>query len=416
MTIFKKNRGQRATLFMLFSLYIAQTIPMSFFSTAIPVMMRQEHFSLSVIGLLQLIKLPWIIKFIWAPAVDTHCKEVKNYKHWIFMSEVIYASFLFIIAFLNITTDFKLIVVLVLLSLLTSATQDIATDSLAIRLFDKKGKSLSSSMQSMGSFAGAMIGGGLLLVVLQRYGWDCLLLCLGVFVLLAIIPLWKHKHLKLQHQKERKKAKPIDILSFFTQKGIWKQVTFLLLFYAGIVGTLAMLRPYLVDLGYDLKQIGLMSGVLGTSGAFLTSWGAGLLVRRIGRAASRLLFGGCILFAALYFVGMSSAQPTTLQLYIGILLLWGSYGAATIIVYTMAMDKVRPGREGTDFTIQIVLTHLSSIIMAVGSGHLAQHIGYHGLFIAEALLAALSLSYVLLVYRKDFRCKKKKRAITNLIK
>lgn len=41
-----------------FCLYIAQTIPMSFFSTVIPVMMRQEDFSLSAIGLLQLIKLP----------------------------------------------------------------------------------------------------------------------------------------------------------------------------------------------------------------------------------------------------------------------------------------------------------------------------------------------------------------------
>lgn len=34
-----------------FCLYIAQTIPMSFFSTVIPVMMRQENFSLSAIGL-----------------------------------------------------------------------------------------------------------------------------------------------------------------------------------------------------------------------------------------------------------------------------------------------------------------------------------------------------------------------------
>ncbi len=48
-----------------FCLYIAQTIPMSFFSTVIPVMMRQENFSLSAIGLLQLIKLPWILKFLW---------------------------------------------------------------------------------------------------------------------------------------------------------------------------------------------------------------------------------------------------------------------------------------------------------------------------------------------------------------
>ena len=57
-------------LLTFFCLYIAQTIPMSFFSTVIPVMMRQENFSLSTIGLLQLIKLPWILKFLWSPLVD----------------------------------------------------------------------------------------------------------------------------------------------------------------------------------------------------------------------------------------------------------------------------------------------------------------------------------------------------------
>jgi len=45
---------------VLFSLYIAQSIPMSFFSTVIPVIMRQEKYSLESIGLLQLVKLPWI--------------------------------------------------------------------------------------------------------------------------------------------------------------------------------------------------------------------------------------------------------------------------------------------------------------------------------------------------------------------
>lgn len=40
-----------------FCLYIAQAIPMSFFSTAIQVLMRQADYSLSSIALLQLIKL-----------------------------------------------------------------------------------------------------------------------------------------------------------------------------------------------------------------------------------------------------------------------------------------------------------------------------------------------------------------------
>ena len=137
-----------------FCLYIAQTIPMSFFSTVIPVMMRQEDFSLSAIGLLQLIKLPWILKFLWSPMVDRHAVTTGDYKRWIFSSELIYAGLIFAVAFLDFHTDFYTIVALIIISFVASATQDIATDALAVLAFSRKDKSLANSMQSMGSFGG----------------------------------------------------------------------------------------------------------------------------------------------------------------------------------------------------------------------------------------------------------------------
>jgi 3-hydroxyisobutyrate dehydrogenase-like beta-hydroxyacid dehydrogenase len=75
--------------------------------------------------------------------------------------------------------------------------------------------------------------------------------------------------------------------------------------------------------------------------------------------------------------------------------------ATTIVVYTTAMDCVRPGREGTDFTIQTVITHLSGMLMAILSGRIADHTGYHGLFFFEASIALISLIYIVTVFRKD---------------
>ncbi|MCA1746620.1 MAG: MFS transporter, partial [Bacteroidales bacterium] len=85
----------------LFSLYIAQSVPMSFFSTVVPVIMRQENYSLESIGLLQLVKLPWIIKFFWAPLVDNSAKNSKDLKRWIVFSELFYAVVIISIAFLS---------------------------------------------------------------------------------------------------------------------------------------------------------------------------------------------------------------------------------------------------------------------------------------------------------------------------
>ena len=73
---------------------------------------------------------------------------------------------------------------------------------------------------------------------------------------------------------------------------------------------------------------------------------------------------------------------------------------ATIVAYTSAMECVRPGREGTDFTVQTVLTHLSGIIMAALSGAVANHFGYQGLFAAELMIALLSLLYIIQFFQK----------------
>ena len=386
---------------MFFCLYIAQSIPSSFFATALQVMMREANYSLATIGLLQLVKLPWVVKFLWSPLVDRHCLTGRDFRRCIVFSEIVYAIFIILAGHLNVTDNLYLIIFMVMLSLVASATQDIATDALAILMHTGRDKSMVNSMQSMGSFGGALIGSGVLLLVLHQFGWHMVTPFLGVFVLLMLIPLLRRKDLNIAQKDVRQRARLTDFASFFVQRGIWRQIGFLLLYYASIIGILSMMRPWLVDLGYSMKEIGVMSGIIGTSSAFCASFGAGFIVRRIGIFTARILFACFILLTTLYFLGLVMLGTlTTAMLYGGIVLMWMSYGMATIVVYTSAMECVRPGREGTDFTVQTVLTHLSGIIMAGLSGAVADHFGYYGLFLAEVIIASISLVYIILLFRK----------------
>ena len=397
------GKGRGIGLPMFFCLYIAQSIPSSFFATALQVMMREANYSLAIIGLLQLVKLPWVVKFLWSPLVDRHCLTGRDFRRCIVISECVYALFIILAGHLNIADHLYLIILMVMLSLVASATQDIATDALAILMHSGRDKSMVNSMQSMGSFGGALLGSGVLLLVLHQYGWHVVTPCLGVFVLLMLIPLLWRKDLDIAQKDHRQRARLTDFASFFVQRGIWRQIGFLLLYYASIIGILSMMRPWLVDLGYSMKEIGVMSGIIGTSAAFCASFGAGFIVRRLGIFTARLLFACFILLTTLYFLGLAIlGEPTTAMLYGGIVLMWTSYGMATIVVYTSAMECVRPGREGTDFTVQTVLTHLSGIIMAGLSGAVADHFGYHGLFLTEVVIATVSLVYIILLFRKPY--------------
>ena len=395
-----RHKGSVFTLCTFFCLYIAQAVPSSFLSTALQVLMRENNFSLTTIGLLQLVKLPWIIKFLWAPMVDRRCVTVNDYKRTIIVSELVYAALLLTIGFLHVSTDIYFIIFLVVLSLVTSGTQDVATDALAVLTFKKSDKSMVNSMQSMGSFGGALLGGGVLLMALHRYGWQTVLPFLAIFVLIALLPLLFNKHLTINEKPKETKAKKADFIWFFTQKGIWKQIVFLVIYYAGIFGTLSLLRSFLVDHGYNMKEIGLISGVLGTGVAFFASWGAGFFVRKYGVFKARIAFACIILITTLYFFLMLSDTITTLRVCIGVVLLWATYGMCTIVVYVSSMERVRPGREGTDFTIQTVITHLSGMMMAVVSGAIAQHYGYRLFFAIEIAIALASLVYILSVFKQ----------------
>ena len=383
---------------LLFSLYIAQSVPMSFFSTVVPVIMRQENYSLESIGLLQLVKLPWIAKFLWAPFVDNTTKSFKAIKHWIVFSELFYAAAIISVGFLNLQTDFNLIIILIILAFIASAFQDIGTDIFAIHILKKTERSLGNSIQSAGSFVGSLLGTGVLLLVYYYFGWSKLLFMLAAFVVFAIVPILLYKPRSQIDYSSKERARIKDVFLFFKGKERLKHLFLLIFYYSGIVGILAMLKPYLVDLGYNIKQIGFMSGIIGTSVAAIMAFLSAIIVKKIGRKGGFYLFSLINIAVAVYFIYISQTQASLFEIYLGICMVWGAYGLSTVVIYTSSMDMVRKGKEGTDFTVQIVVTHLSSIHIAVISGKIGDMAGYSGLFILELSLGLIALFVVYLNY------------------
>lgn len=408
--------------------------------------MRQENYSLAMIGLLQLIKLPWIFKFLWAPLVDSFGNSVSNYKRWIFSSELLYAIVILSIGFFDLKFDFKLIITLMLIAFTASATQDIATDAFAIRVLKRKERSLGNSMQSAGSFLGTMAGSGLLLIIYHYFGWNGLLICLAGFVLIALIPLYFYKHqetvdddpeeaipfhshwfnrrskvrnqaplmrqmhcahghhkklTEAEHNAINQPASLKDIGLFFRQKGIVRRIILLFFFYSGIIGILSLVKPFLVDQGFNIKQIGIISGICGTASGAVSAVFAGFIIRKIGRRNSLYIFAALSLITTLFFVWLLSGNISKMPLYTAVVLLWVTYGMSSVAIYTISMDVVRKGREGTDFTIQIVITHLSGLIITIVSGKLADMLSFKGLVIIESIIAGCVLLSLPFLYRES---------------
>jgi len=376
---------------ILLSLYLAQSIPMSFFSTVLPVIMRMESYSLSNIGLLQLIKIPWIIKFLWGPIVDHNARDNMHYRKWIIASEVFYAVVIVAIGFFSLQTRFTTIIMLMVVAFVLSATQDIASDAFAVRILRKKERGMGNSMQSSGNFLGTLFGSGVLLFLYTLIGWQYLMLVLAVIVLVALIPIIRYRQTRepVNEKPRRNRIHFADIWGFFRIPRIGRRVVLLVIFYSGFIGILAMLKPYLVDLDYTIQQIAFMTGIVGTAFGAGSAFLGGYLIKRLGNKRSLRIFALYGFTGALTMALIATFNQHVAWIYTGIALVWSAYGMASVAVFTISMNTVRKGREGTDYTIQIVLTHLSSLLIVIASGRIGDWIGYTGLFYTEAALGLI---------------------------
>ena len=399
---------------ILLSLYLAQSIPMSFFSTVLPVIMRMESYSLSHIGMLQLIKIPWIIKFLWGPIVDHNARDNMHYRKWIIASEVFYAVVIVAIGFFNLETNFTTIIALMVVAFMLSATQDIASDAFAVRILKKKERGMGNSMQSSGNFLGTLFGSGVLLFLYTVIGWQNLMGVLAGIVLVALIPIFRYRQQRepTATHFRNKRIHFADLWGFFRIRKIGRRVLLLVIFYSGFIGILAMLKPYLVDQGYSIQQIALMTGVFGTAFGAASAFIGGYIIKRLGNKNSLRIFAFYGFAGALAMALIAHFNQHVVLIYTGIAWVWSAYGMASVAVFTISMNTVRKGREGTDYTIQIVLTHLSSMLIVIASGRIGDWLGYTGLFYIEAAIGLIVTLSIGALYH-DPELQQKEEAILN---
>lgn len=114
---------------LLFLLYFGQGLPYGFQVRLLPLLLRQEKFSLSKVGLSRLLSLPWIFKFSVAPLIDS----LWSLNSWIIFGSIAMSLLCFISAFVGITSTMILLFCVFWMNL-TSALQDVAVDAFAISL------------------------------------------------------------------------------------------------------------------------------------------------------------------------------------------------------------------------------------------------------------------------------------------
>ncbi|MCB1034191.1 MAG: MFS transporter, partial [Acidobacteria bacterium] len=117
---------------LLLTLYSSQAIPLGFFITAMPVILRKSGLSLENVGLFSAIAFPWLIKFLWAPVIDRWAPASggtsrRHYLSWLWPLQTAAIACVAALAFLDLGSQMAAVVAVSALFMFLAATQDIAT-------------------------------------------------------------------------------------------------------------------------------------------------------------------------------------------------------------------------------------------------------------------------------------------------
>ncbi|XQE66680.1 MFS transporter [Pseudomonas sp. P3C3] len=403
------HRPANTTLVLLASLYCAQGLPSGLVAHSLPVLLRQNGVDLALIGLLKLLALPWLLKVLWAPWIDRiGSRRLGHHRGWILPLQgtviLCLAGLALIAPQALFGSAFWLLLGMLLLINLAAASQDVATDGLAVRLLPERWRGLGNSLQVGGYKVGMLASGSGLLLVIGGLGWNLSigLLALALVVLTLPILFFPEKRLLPQHIELAEPAGPGLLWRHYqgllAQPGMLAWLAVVLTFKLGDALGSPMIKPMLVDQGWDtsaLGQLTLISSLAGIGGALL----GGLLYARIGALRSLLAFGALQALGIAAMALLVGRGGDAVLVYAVSLFEQAADGMSTVALFAVMMRMCRPEHEGADFTLQASAQVLLAGVVGACSGLLAKWLGYQVLFVAAAALGAFMLVLVLRYFR-----------------
>jgi len=369
----------------------AMTAPLIYLYLGLPLVMRQHGWSGTEIGLFQLAGLPAVLKFVLGAPVDRWARGAPGYRRWSLVLMAGYAASLVGLACLGIEqAGFVPLFALAMLASLLGTWADAPVNALAIRCLPAEERQRAGIIRSAASSLGAVVGGGVMLMLQARAGWAWPFWALSGGLLLAALGLWLIPRATLA-QADGVQARQVGVgqwLAYFSSTERRRWVVMLMLYFPFTGAAWVYLKPLLLDQGLPPEQVALVAGVLGGVVGAVGSALGGHLARRSGlqRALPACALAGVAALGTL--AGTVASGAGVPWLVACTLLLALVMGASAGLLFGMMMNYTRAGLTAVDYGLQSSLFVLTRTLVPMLAGILLDRLGYLGMLAGLILCMA----------------------------
>lgn len=386
--------SRRGTLLAaLAALYVAQGVPFGFATEYLPVVLRKAHYSMTSMGAVMLLQLPWQLKVLWAGIADrpwarTHTRSI------LLVAQILLGVVIGCFAIAGFEQASTLWFFLTVLAALVASTQDVFVDATAVRALSPSDRGLGNTAQVAGYRLGMLFGGAWLLLLIGRLGNRGAVLSCGAIVMATAAAAYVMRDGLGAEETHHEKSDLKGTLRTLFGRTSWPVLALALLFKMGIHIVTVPMKAMPVDAKWTHEQIGLAVVIVGTScglaGAGLGGWIHGRISERAALIAAAILQAlVCVpLLGANRFgapIGWTSAAIAVESF---------ASGMGTTVLFAALMSATRRADAGLHYTLLTGANAIALWIGGIAGGAIADHWGKPAAFVAASIVCLLPIALV----------------------
>lgn len=378
----------------------ALAVPSIYLMLGMPLMMRQYGWSGTEIGLFQLAALPTIFKFLFAVPIQKIDLGRAHFVSWLYALSVPLIILFFWLSSHNLIQQPQLLFIFTFIISILLTCLDIPLNALAVQFFSRTQQIATGSIRSAALFLGAIVGGGIMLLLHHRFGWHLPFILMAIFIIIGLIPfIFLRQHAQLNRQPNHLPSSKTNILhdwkTFFEQPYAKAWMGLLILGFPFIGAAWLYLKPLLLDYGLSIANVALMIGTVGGIVGAMSSLCAGRLAKHLGIAKTMMIYFVISILAILLFTLALWLKISATYLVVFALLIGVGMGGISALLFGLTLLFTRKENNAADYGLQTTLFTISRIGIPIFAGILLDYSGQISmlLFLVTGVTMALIIAW-----------------------
>jgi PAT family beta-lactamase induction signal transducer AmpG len=381
----------------------ASGFPNQLTESALQAWLKDSGVSLTKIGVMSYVALPYLLKSLWAPLIDRYPLPLLGRRRgWILVMQLLLGVAIALFALQDPRQTLTPIAICALAIAFFSATQDIGIDAWRTDVSLPSERGPAAAVTNLGYRSAAWLASAFALLVADHFGWRPAFLILAGIMVFFCLTTWlapEPVHANTAPRSVRESV-VMPLRELLAEPGINALLVVVLLFKVGDAFSNKLFTPFMLDVGFSKQELALIVKPLFTGSAIGGAVLGGILMVRMGLLRSMLVFGAFQAITNLLYCALAAAGKSYWLMVTAVVVehVAGAMGGIALVALIMALCDLR--YSAFQYALLSSLALLPRYGLGYPAGWIADHAGWYVYYVVSFLLALPGLAIVWFTRRK----------------